>query len=42
MSQNREDLDDHMFLWVVFLLLILLVIPAMYRIEESVRNRPQS
>ena len=30
MSQNREDLDDHMFLWVVFLLLILLVIPAMY------------
>ena len=30
MSQNREDLDDHMFLWVVALLLILVVIPAIY------------
>lgn len=30
MSQNREDLDDHMFLWVVLLLIILVVIPAIY------------
>ena len=30
MSQNREDLDDHMFLWVVAILLILVVIPAIY------------
>ncbi|WP_291447901.1 hypothetical protein [Desulfovibrio sp.] len=30
MSQNREDLDDHMFLWVVLLLIVLVVIPAIY------------
>lgn len=30
MSQMREDLDDHMFLWVVLLLIILVVIPAIY------------
>ena len=30
MNQNREDLDDHMFLWVVLLLIILVVIPAIY------------
>ena len=30
MNQNREDLDEHMFLWVVFLLVILVVIPAIY------------
>lgn len=30
MSQNREDLDDHMFLWVVLLLIILVIIPAIY------------
>ena len=30
MSQNLEDLDDHMFLWVVLLLIILVVIPAIY------------
>ena len=30
MSQMREDLDDHMFLWVVLLLIILVIIPAIY------------
>ena len=30
MSQNREDMDTHMFLWVVFVLVILIVIPAIY------------
>jgi len=38
MSQNREDLDDHMFLWVVALLLILVVIPAIYAAKAGYIN----
>ena len=38
MSQNREDLDDHMFLWVVFLLIILVVIPAIYAAKAGYIN----
>lgn len=38
MSQNREDLDDHMFLWVVLLLIILVVIPAIYAAKAGYVN----
>lgn len=38
MTQNREDLDDHMFLWVVFLLIILVVIPAIYAAKAGYIN----
>ncbi|MDL2268233.1 hypothetical protein LJC46_09690 [Desulfovibrio sp. OttesenSCG-928-G15] len=38
MSQNREDMDTQMFLWVVLLLLILVAIPAMYAAKAGYIN----
>jgi hypothetical protein len=38
MSQNRDDLDTHMFLWIVFILLVLVAIPAIYAARAGVIN----
>lgn len=38
MSQNREDMDTHMFLWVVLLLVVLIVIPAGYAAKAGYIN----
>jgi len=38
MSQNKDDIDTPMFLWLALLLIVLLVIPALYAAKAGVIN----